>query len=168
MAKVIFPDLWRELCRTQSVWSAFKPSLEWLGIDRRTLPERLIALAESKALEKQRSLLSSLDEKALVYLESLAAINRRQATIASRHTLIANISAPIGLALGLGQIFPEAVAALMQQEYEFYTITAISIAIVGIIATVLHAHIRAKQAEDLHDLICFALESSRHEPAGEE
>lgn len=162
--KALFPDLWRELCRSQPLWAGIGPSRSWFGLDPKTFPNRLTVLFESKSLAKARSLIAPLNKDELEYLEHLAEINRRQAGLASRRTLVANISAPLGLALGLAQIFPVAVEQFMEARHGIVETSVIAV-IAAIITSVLYAHIRAKQAEDLHDLIACQLSAARHEGA---
>ena len=161
--KALFPDLWRDLSRSQSLWTGIGPDRSWLGFDPKTFPQRLTALLESKPLAKAKAMIAPLGEAELQYLERLAEINRRQAGIASRRTLVANISAPLGLTLGLAQIFPDAVARFMELQHGDLAAIVITLCVIAIIATVLHAHIRAKQAEDLHDLIACQLGAVRFE-----
>lgn len=139
------------------------PGKSWFGIDPRTYPGRLNQLCESKKLAKARALIAPLGREDLEHLERLAEVNRRQAGIVSRHTLITNVSAPLALALGLAQIFPDWVDRIMEPPHEILWTGALVAAIAGILATVQHAQIRARQAEDLHDLIVCQLSIVRHE-----
>ena len=162
--KTLLPDLWGKLCRSQPWWAGLLPNASWFGFDPKTFPDRLEGLFETKSLATARSLLAPLDKDELEYLERLAEVNRRQAGLAARRTLVANITAPLALALGLAQIFPEAVDKLLEQPYGVAEASLIA-ALAGIDASVQHAQIRAKQAEDLHDLITCRLSAARHEEA---
>lgn len=162
--KTLLPDVWRELCRSQPWWAELVPGGRWLSLDPKTFPDRLKTLSDSKSLAKARSLLAPLGKEDLEHLERLAEVNRRQAGIAARRTLIANVSAPLALALGVAQIFPEWAKQLLEQPYGLEEAILVA-ALAGIYATVQYAQIRARQAEDLHDLITCKLSAARHEEA---
>lgn len=162
--KTFLPDVWRELCRSQPWWAELAQGWNWFGLDPKTFPDRLKVLSDAKSLAKARSLLAPFNKEDLEHLERLAEVNRRQAGIVARRTLITNISAPLALALGVAQIFPEWAKQLLEQPYGIEEAILV-VVIASIFASVQYAQIQAKQAENLHDLITCRLSAARHEEA---
>ena len=165
--KTFLPDMWRELCRSQSIWPEFGPAMLWFasGHDPKTFPDRLNRLFDSKKLAKARSLIAPLGKNDLEHLERLAEVNRRQAGPAARRALVTGITAPTALAIGLAQIFPAEVERIFAPPLEVWRLALVAFLLATVYAWVQYAQIRARQAEDLHDLITCKLSAARHEEA---
>ncbi len=146
------PSQWDALARAPSPWL----STTLLGFSDRSPSDRLRRLLRGKAGRAALDAANGLDVAALEHLDAVAKINAEQAEAAFRRTFVFNVSVPIALAAAATQAAPEAASKILSElgpaEASSYLIAG---AVLGIIATVYHAHAKARGARDIADVIAL-------------
>jgi hypothetical protein len=145
--------IWATISKPGPVWRALAV-LPWLGADTRVFGKRIEVLERSTHGACVLHALQGADREALSTLAALARINERRAQAGFRVTAVVNLTAPIAYTVAAAEMFSDQFNAIIR-ELEADGLLAIMIAgLVALVFLVLSfAHLRAREASDLVDLV---------------
>lgn len=146
--------LWMRLNGLQVLRSPWRPSLSWIGVDPQVRPDRLQVLLSSPAARAVFDAVETLDDSAGAWLETVARTNASRAEAAARWTVLANLTAPVGVLATLGQIFPEAAAETLASPTAVTALLAVVVC--SIAPSVAYSLVQARRADALRDLVVLA------------
>ena len=120
--------------------------------------KRLSKLRETKQAALLQSLLSTQSNENLKALRTFAAINQEQANASFKMTMVANVSAPIGILALFHQLSPQGLGALILDVYDndtaLLTVIIISLLTLALIIFIaIYAVANLNQARDVRHLI---------------
>lgn len=150
--------LWLKLSAPLPLWRVLRMGVHLLGFDERAGARRLSRLRKGPLAKRLERMLAEAEvgSDALQRLSALAEINSRRADAGFRITAIANLTVPVAVIGGLGQLYPQDFRdVLAHLAAEGVLGWMLAFGLTGVTSTVGLAYIRAREAGDLRDLLAI-------------